>query len=60
MSWLSDGCDGDRDWKCYYESWNYPYETWCRDVDGSCPGWDDGGTLIDEKRGGGGGGDGGW
>lgn len=57
MSWISGECQGDRDCKCYYESWNYPYETWCRDVDGSrCPGWDDGGPLVREDcRGGGGG-----
>lgn len=48
MSWISD-CQGDRDCKCYYESWNYPYETWCRDVDGECPSWDDAGVLYDSE-----------
>jgi len=60
MGWLSSGssCDGDKDWKCWYESINNWGEQWCRDHDHSCPSWDDGGALIKEERSGGGGG--GW
>lgn len=55
MSWISGSCQGDRDWKCYYENLRTG-ETWCKDVSGSsgCPSWDNGGVLANEVRVGGG------
>jgi hypothetical protein len=60
MGWFSSGstCDGSKEWKCYYEAWNPPYDQWCRDMDEGCPSSDDGGALIKAEPSGGGGG--GW
>ncbi len=64
MSWISGSCQGDRDCQCYYEDCYFdPYEgyvceRWCRDRDGSCPGWDAGGFLYAEDCKTSGGGDG--
>lgn len=46
MVWYSSsGCEGDRQWKCTYMAWDGS-QTWCRDMDGGCPGFDDGGGLV--------------
>lgn len=52
----SSGCDGDKDWECWYESWQNWGEQWCVDHYNSCPSWDDGGALIKSSPASGGGG----
>jgi hypothetical protein len=54
----SSGCDGDKDWECWYESWQNWGEQWCVDHYNYCPSWDDGGALIKSEPASGGGG--GW
>ena len=46
MSWISGECQNDRNFSCYYATVSNYWETWCRDSDDPCPGWDDGGALV--------------
>lgn len=50
MVWYSSSdCQGNRDWKCTYES-PESGDQWCRDVSGEgCPSIDDGGYLLDAQ-----------
>lgn len=55
MSWISGNCQGDKNYECYYESfepvgydeYGFPiYATWCKDSDNRCFSVDDGGGLV--------------
>ena len=58
MSWISGNCQDDRHYSCYYETFGqwvcdeygceYVVESWCRDSEEPCPGYDSGGFLVNQ------------
>ncbi|WP_378410430.1 hypothetical protein [Rhodocytophaga aerolata] len=55
MSWINGNCQGDRNYECYYQSFNpigydqygFPvYQNWCRDSDNPCSDFEAGGGLV--------------
>jgi hypothetical protein len=49
MSWVGGECQGDREWKCYYLTWDTGEDV-CLDYDGSCPQAYDRAGLVRQER----------